>query len=142
MNRVKLYILPLCLVLSSLIAGVQTIKAVRSSASLEAETASRNLPFPSSTSGPAGQLSSEEMLTAKNLFSALAQKNLLPVNVAVSTNKIVISSEKNGEVLQNYEGILSYLTGISDLPYSMEYKNFCIGRGCTKDIFLEIALTR
>lgn len=142
MNKVKLYILPLFLLIGSLIAGIYTIKAVRAITTMEAGTV---LLRPDSSPGVPLQkqtLSSEEMLTAKNIFSALAERNALNMNVGISTNRVIISAEKNSGTLQNYNGILSYLTGISDLPYSMEYKGFCIGRSCGKDILIEIALGR
>jgi hypothetical protein len=87
-------------------------------------------------------LSSEEMLTAKNIFAALAEKNDLSITAGISTDRVIISAEKNSGVLHNYEGMLSYLTGISGLPYTMEYKSFCIGKSCGKDIMIEIALRK
>lgn len=141
MNKVKLYILPLFLVLSSLIVVVQTMKFVRSSA-YRTESSARASVSPAAGPVQGQALSPEEMLTAKNIFSALAEKNSLSVSVGIATNRIVISAEKNSDTLRNYDGILSYLTGISDLPYSMEYKGFCIGRGCSKDLMLEIALMK
>jgi hypothetical protein len=121
MNKVKLYILPLFLLAGSLIAGIYTIKTVRSMTTMEAGTVSLS---PDSLSGAPAQkkaLSSEEMLTAKNIFSALAERNDLSMSASISTNKVIINAEKNSGVLHNYEGILSYLTGISDchIPWSI-----------------------
>ncbi len=142
MNKVRLYILPLFLLIGSLIAGIQTIKAVRAVTAIETEVVTRRSAPPAGAKALSQALGPEEMLTAKNIFAALAEKNALKVSVGISSNKVVINAEKNSGALQNYDGILSYLSGISGLPYSMEYKGFCIGRGCGKDIMIEIALRR
>lgn len=142
MNKVKLYILPLFLLLSSLIAGVMIVKSLKDITSMESSAAAVNYQPVVAPTATTRALSPQELLTAKNVFAAMAVSKELPIDVTISANRVVAIAEKNSGILQNYDGIIAYLTGISDLPYAMKYESFCVGRDCPKDFVIDIALRK
>jgi hypothetical protein len=75
------------------------------------------------------ELNMNEMMTAKFVVEALAEKHSLPVTVSVEGSAVKIAAKDN-DVIKKYDGILGFLSSLRGLPYSLKYKELCIGQEC------------
>jgi hypothetical protein len=79
------------------------------------------------------ELDINEMMTAKFIIEALAERNSLPVAVRIEGKNIRIKA-KDDTAIRKYDGIIGFLSSLRGLPYSFEYKELCIGKGCGNQI--------
>lgn len=135
MKTARLYIVPLFLMASSLVLTVKAVamkkdaaalqmKAMASGASTKPHTAAARKTVPA--------MSISEVMTLNRLINVLAAGSQIPLKEQIINNTINYKSVP--EVLENYDGLLNFMSSISALPYPIQYDKMCLGTGC-KDGF-------
>lgn len=91
-------------------------------------------------------MTTNELVTFKQLAESLAYKGSLPLEITVMQgNLIKISPTKAAGakgILNYYEQMLTFISALSSLPYSMEYKSFCLGEMCPNSFDMTMVVKR
>lgn len=130
MKMMQLYI-PVLLIISSIVLFIIGHKKATSLAAMPTQQQAQIQVVPQS-------LNMNEIMTAKFVIEAIAKKHAIPVLVNIENAAIVITGDNT--VIQNYNGMIGFLSSLRGLPYSLKYKELCIGNGCGKpfNVILEV----
>lgn len=75
-------------------------------------------------------------------MEALAVKHGLPVQVELRKDELMVAGlgkdEGGGGILENYDGIIGFLSEVAGLPYRLNITHACIGRSCAKQVELNM----
>ncbi|MCM8820149.1 MAG: hypothetical protein NC925_05070 [Candidatus Omnitrophica bacterium] len=82
-------------------------------------------------------LNDEQMLTVKFIVDSLAEKFKISIDSSIEKNILTVSSKENN-ILVKYHEIMGFISSLNNLPYSMKYKSFCIGKSCNKEFAFAI----
>jgi hypothetical protein len=136
MKAIRLYILPLFLLLGSLGLLAKGIKIKQDSQKVWKDSVNSQvkvqvnaLVTPDDT----------RMLSLRNIMAAIGQQYSLPLDVTLKGTSLVIKPDisriKPEQVLVNDSNIYGFMNAISALPYRMEYETVCIGNSCGAEGF-------
>ena len=135
MKTARLYIVPLCLITASLLLTIKGVGLKKDAAALELKAMASGAAGKPSAAAPRNTLpamSISEIMTLNRLIGILAAGSQIPLTEQIASN--TISYRSVPEVLENYDGLLNFMSSIAALPYPIQYDKMCVGAGC-KDGF-------
>ena len=136
MKSIRLYILPLCLLLASLFLLAKGIKTKQ-----EAQTVWKNVVNTQVQRQINALIAPDDarMLSMRNITIAIGRQYDLPMEVslkgAMLNVKPDITKIKPEQVLAHDSNIYGFINTLSALPYRMEYESLCIGAACGPEGF-------
>lgn len=147
MKIMKLYILPIFLVIASIVAvakGTDTMKEVAVLSAQDTVYAEVLRQLKPGKQLSANSLSTPEAMTFKQLLEMLATKHDVPVSVTIAQGQIRVAGDQavSKDILKKYESVMAFVAAMSGLPYSMEYKTFCLGEACPASFEVVLQVSR
>jgi hypothetical protein len=136
MKVLRLYILPLCLLLASIFLLAKGIKIKKDSQTVWKGIVNSLVQQQiNATIAP----DDAKMISIRKIVVATAGQYDIPVTVALRGPTMSIKPDitqiKPGEVLDQESNIYGFINTLSALPYRMQYESFCIGTGCGPEGF-------
>jgi len=136
MKTIRLYILPLFLLLASLTLLAKGIKTKQ-----DAQAVWKNVVNTQVQTQINAAIAPDDarMLSMRNITQAIGRQYDLPMDVSLKgatlSLKPDITKIKPEQVLANDSNIYGFINTLSALPYRMEYESVCIGTACGPEGF-------
>lgn len=142
MKTARLYIVPLFLIASSLMLTVRGVAMKKDAAALQMKALAQGAPVKTDSAVAAKNvvpaMSISEIMTLNRLIGILAAGSQIPLKEQIINNSISYTSAP--EVLENYDGLLNFMSSISALPYPIQYDKMCLGTGCRDGFEMSLKL--
>lgn len=151
MRTVKLYLPLTLLVLGSLVLAIKTVQIYK-----DKQIILSQIQVKDSVDGNVGkEMTDTDLITARQMIEGYAALYSLPVEVKLVKRDIRVTvlapKQEEGEivatvgereklaVLQNFNNVMGFFTSLSNMPYSLDYKEFCVGIDCPNVFDVTIA---
>lgn len=88
------------------------------------------------------RLTQAELMTARQIIEGLAMKHKIQATISMTATGVTLLGDvkQKDDILKNYEGMLVFLSDISNLPYLISYTSFCIGSDCSNGIEIKMEI--
>lgn len=136
MKEIRLYILPLCLLLVSFGLLAKGIKIKQDAQKVWKDVVNAQVQTQTNASVPPDDV---RMLSLRNITAAIGRQYDLPLDVAVKGTSLSLKPDitriKPEQILANDSNIYGFFNALSALPYRLVYENLCIGKDCGPEGF-------
>ena len=136
MKAIRLYILPLFLLLASLTVLAKGIKVRQDVQKTWKDVVKTQVQQQMNSLVPPDDT---RMLSLRNLTQAIGRQYELPLEVSLKGPSLMAKPDltriKTDQVLAHDSNIYGFINTLSALPYRMEYESLCIGTGCGPEGF-------
>jgi hypothetical protein len=136
MKAIRLYILPLFLLLASLAVLAKGIKVRQDAQATWKNVVNSQVQQQMNSLVPPDDT---RMLSLRNLVQAIGRQYELPLDVTLKGPNLMAKPDltkiKPEQLLAHDSNIYGFINTLSALPYRMEYESVCIGTGCGPEGF-------